>query len=97
MAKKKTQTLYRAAKRAVKLEWGGKLWTIDSNYRSYPAEFVQTYAGWFETDQVPDTGGNLATDQVTDQVTDQDADQFADTSNTIETTETNTDIEVNNG
>lgn len=59
MAKKKT--LYKASNGTLKLLWDGKLWTVDSNLRHYPAEFVSVYGAWLVTDQ--------PTDQPTDQVT----------------------------
>lgn len=63
MAKKKT--LYKASSGTLKLLWDGKLWTVDSNLRHYPAEFVSVYGAWLVSDQVTDQ----PTDQVTDQVT----------------------------
>lgn len=84
MAKKK-DIMHKAANGTVKLSWGGKLWTIDSNLRHYPAEFVSVYGAWLVTDQ--------PTDQVTDQDTGQVSGQVSGQVNDIE----NNDIEVNNG
>ena len=61
--------------------FNGELWTIDSNLRHYPAEFVSIYGAW------------LVSDQPTDQVTDQVSGQVSGQVNDIE----NNDIEVNNG
>lgn len=82
MAKKK-EPQYKASNGTLKLLWDGKLWTVDSNLRHYPAEFVSVYGAWLVSDQVSDQVSGQVSGQPTDQPTDQ-------------VTENN-DIEVNNG